>query len=172
MATHSNILAWKIPWTEMPGRLKSVGSQTVRHNWEPVTWYDKNTGSRLQIPPSKLALSLKLNCPFWKWSQDYLWLQLPPLSYPDLHSRIYSTQKISKGGDAQEWDLEHEHLLGTAMLKVGIKSSRRFCLLLYFDIKGRRKSKSPLCLLVFLTLASHCLVKSLAKSREFIKICW
>ena len=27
MATHSNILAWKIPWTEEPGRLKSMGSQ-------------------------------------------------------------------------------------------------------------------------------------------------
>ena len=27
MATHSNILAWKIPWTEEPGRLQSMGSQ-------------------------------------------------------------------------------------------------------------------------------------------------
>ena len=33
MATHSNILAWKIPWTEEPGRLQSMGSQRVRHNW-------------------------------------------------------------------------------------------------------------------------------------------
>ena len=33
MATHSSILAWKIPWTEEPGRLQSVGSQTVGHNW-------------------------------------------------------------------------------------------------------------------------------------------
>ena len=32
MATHSGILAWKIPWTEEPGRLKSMESQTVRHN--------------------------------------------------------------------------------------------------------------------------------------------
>ena len=32
MATHSNILVWKIPWTEEPGRLQSVGSQRVgRH---------------------------------------------------------------------------------------------------------------------------------------------
>ena len=28
MATHSSILAWKIPWTEEPGRLQSMGSQT------------------------------------------------------------------------------------------------------------------------------------------------
>ena len=32
MATHSGTLAWKIPWTEKPGRLQSLGSQRVRHN--------------------------------------------------------------------------------------------------------------------------------------------
>jgi len=32
MATHSSTLAWKIPWTEEPGRLQSMGLQTVRHN--------------------------------------------------------------------------------------------------------------------------------------------
>ena len=33
MATHSSILAWRIPWTEEPGGLQSVGSQKVGHNW-------------------------------------------------------------------------------------------------------------------------------------------
>ena len=33
MATHSSILAWRILWTEEPGRIQSMGSQTVRHNW-------------------------------------------------------------------------------------------------------------------------------------------
>jgi len=32
MATHSSILAWRIPWTEQPGRLQSMGSQRVRHD--------------------------------------------------------------------------------------------------------------------------------------------
>ena len=32
MATHSSILAWKMPWTEDPGRLQSMGSPRVRHN--------------------------------------------------------------------------------------------------------------------------------------------
>ena len=32
MATHSGILAWKIPWMEDPGRLESMGSQRVGHN--------------------------------------------------------------------------------------------------------------------------------------------
>ena len=33
MATHSSTLAWKIPWTEGPGRLQFMGSQRVAHNW-------------------------------------------------------------------------------------------------------------------------------------------
>ena len=32
IATHSSILAWKIPWTEEPGRLQSMGSQRVGHD--------------------------------------------------------------------------------------------------------------------------------------------
>ena len=32
MATHSSILAWKIPWTEEPGGLQSMGSQSIGHN--------------------------------------------------------------------------------------------------------------------------------------------
>ena len=32
MATHSSILSWRIPWTEEPGKLQSIGSQRVRHD--------------------------------------------------------------------------------------------------------------------------------------------
>ena len=32
MGAHSSILAWRIPWTEEPGRLQSMGSQRVRHD--------------------------------------------------------------------------------------------------------------------------------------------
>ena len=37
MATHSSILALKIPWTEEPGGLQSTGSQRVRHDWSNLT---------------------------------------------------------------------------------------------------------------------------------------
>ena len=40
MATYSSILAWKIPWTEKPGRLQSMRSQRVGHSWAT-----KHTGS-------------------------------------------------------------------------------------------------------------------------------
>ena len=41
MATHSSILAWRIPWTEEPGRLQSMMLQRVGHNWSDLacsTW--------------------------------------------------------------------------------------------------------------------------------------
>jgi len=41
MAIHSSILAWRIPWTEEPGRLQPIGSQRVRHDWSDwaLKWY-------------------------------------------------------------------------------------------------------------------------------------
>ena len=43
MATHSSILAWKIPWAEEPGGLQSIGSQIVGHDWatKPRTLTDE-----------------------------------------------------------------------------------------------------------------------------------
>ena len=38
MATHSRILAWRIPWTEKPGRLSCMGSQGVGHDWATNAW--------------------------------------------------------------------------------------------------------------------------------------
>ena len=39
MATHSNILAWEIPWIEDPGRLPSIELQRVRHDWATNTHF-------------------------------------------------------------------------------------------------------------------------------------
>ena len=39
MPTHSSILVWRIPWTEEPSRLQSVGSQRVGHNWATNTFF-------------------------------------------------------------------------------------------------------------------------------------
>ena len=36
MATHSSSLTWRIPWTEEPGRLQSMGLQRVGHNWSDL----------------------------------------------------------------------------------------------------------------------------------------
>ena len=45
MATHSSILAWRIPWTEEPEGLQTMGTQRVRHDWAT------NTFTRSQLLP-------------------------------------------------------------------------------------------------------------------------
>ena len=47
MATHSSFLAWRIPWTEEPGGLQSMGSQRVGHDW--VTNTNTNTNTKVLI---------------------------------------------------------------------------------------------------------------------------
>ena len=48
-APHSSTLAWKIPWTEEPGRLQSMGSQRVRHDWvTSLSHIGEGNGSPLQ----------------------------------------------------------------------------------------------------------------------------
>ena len=38
MATHTSILTWRIPWTEEPSELQSMGSQRIRHDWVTTTF--------------------------------------------------------------------------------------------------------------------------------------
>ena len=50
MATHSDILAWRIPWTEEPGGLQSVGSQELDTNEYYLSFFGiKGNGKNLSI---------------------------------------------------------------------------------------------------------------------------
>ena len=55
MTTHSNILAWKIPWTQEPGRLWSMGSQRVSDMTEATEHTAQFFSTASQPPPSSLA---------------------------------------------------------------------------------------------------------------------
>ena len=61
MATRSSILAWKIPWTEEPGWLKSMGSQRVRHDWICMHACLKNTDAKIlnKILPIQIRQHIK-----------------------------------------------------------------------------------------------------------------
>ena len=63
MATHSSTPAWRIPWTEEPGRLQSMGSQTVGDDWAT-------------------SLSLK-TCSQYAWTTNE-WVESTKLRIPDL----------------------------------------------------------------------------------------
>ena len=51
MATHSSILAWKTPWAEEPGRLQSMGSQRVGHNWATLTFTFFSLSKQISLRP-------------------------------------------------------------------------------------------------------------------------
>ena len=66
MATHSSTLAWKISWMEEPGRLQSMKSQRVGHDWatslccpHPCLQADPQGGSRGRVLAPSLPLSNK-----------------------------------------------------------------------------------------------------------------
>jgi len=63
MATHSSILAWKIPWTEEPGRLQAMRSQRVRQDW--VTSLCNLTSPFFFLRKQTFFLALK---PLFSWS--------------------------------------------------------------------------------------------------------
>ena len=70
MATHSSTLAWKIPWTEEPGGLQSMGSQRVRHDWttspSPFLIFHCVYVPLLSYPSICRWTSRLLSCPLYK----------------------------------------------------------------------------------------------------------
>ena len=66
IATHSSIFAWKIPWTEDPGGLQSVGSQRVRHNFAAKSPILLSTSDSL--PVFWIVLPLIFSGIFIHWS--------------------------------------------------------------------------------------------------------
>ena len=62
MATHSSILAWKMPWTEEPGWLLSMGSQRVGHNWATSLHFALQAFPKAPTQRSLSFSSSKNNC--------------------------------------------------------------------------------------------------------------
>ena len=59
MATHSSILAWRIPWWEKPCRLQSMGSQRVGHDWVTNTFTSLSFCYKHNYNPVQYMLSKK-----------------------------------------------------------------------------------------------------------------
>ena len=72
MATHSSILAWKIPWTEEPGGLQSMGSLRVRHDWMTslslftfMNWRRKWQPTPVFLPGESQGCGSLVGCRLW-----------------------------------------------------------------------------------------------------------
>ena len=84
MAPHSSTLAWKIPWLEEPGRLWSMGSQRVGHNWATSLSLSRHSLDRtLQWLPGAsrgLGPHIILHCHNYSlWPELSVWLELPTI---------------------------------------------------------------------------------------------
>ena len=82
MATHPSTLAWKIPWIEEPGRLQSIGSQSVEHDWTiskssvAEAWIGTNDLQNMMLPIdfcklvwNKVSCPITFKCVFLSLSQ-------------------------------------------------------------------------------------------------------
>ena len=72
MAPHSSTLAWKIPWTEEPGRLQSMGSLRVRHDWATsfslftfMHWRRKWQPTPVFLPGESQGRGSLVGCRLW-----------------------------------------------------------------------------------------------------------
>ena len=89
MATHSSIFAWRIPRTEEPDRLQSMGSQRVRHSWACTHAQGCQCVHDSVLPPLRGTLdsimhflnSLGYESSVWQAVFNYSKLQLAPLAY-------------------------------------------------------------------------------------------
>ena len=104
IATQSSVLACRIPWTEEPGRLQSIGSQRVGHDWSNLAYTrahtdnPQNSVSSLDLSPnSKLVYLVDISSSsldvFSRKIERYVWKT--ELLIPMNTSSISSSQSIS-----------------------------------------------------------------------------
>ena len=72
METHSSILSWRIPWTEEPGKLQSMGSRRTRHNWATslslftfMHWRKKWQPTPVFLPGESQGRGSPVGCHLW-----------------------------------------------------------------------------------------------------------
>ena len=129
MATHSSILAWRIPWTEEPGALQSMGLRRVRHDWaqhsKPIHALSLTftsdallnlTGSPVKMHPESDLTNATIQvpaivCSFW---------MIPLLPLFTLHSHRNQTDLLELKSDNVRCLLTVLHWF---LIPIGVKQS-------------------------------------------------
>ena len=118
IGTHSSILAWRIPWTEEPRRLQSMGSPRVRHNWATNTHTFEQVrkgGVVFQETTDKLHTLVKPQ--IWSFPPWAPWVTMDfSFTFPALIG-LYSRHKEPlEQGSCQT---QHSNETGTWLLETG-----------------------------------------------------
>ena len=89
MAPHSSTLAWSIPWTEEPGRLQSIGSQRVGHDWATspslfpfMHWRRKWQPTPVFLPGESQGRESLVGCRLWGHRVGHDWSDLAAAANP------------------------------------------------------------------------------------------
>ena len=122
MTTYSNILGWRIPWTEEPGGPQSMGSQRVSHDWSNLSHTHTHTHTRAYYCPAEPCSCLI----YHSWMNFYLFEQQIPLTLwslwasfqNDIFLHMYTILYVSVGNNAMcpanTWDFSDDRNLRTA----------------------------------------------------------
>ena len=88
VAPHSITLAWQIPWMEKPGRLQSMGSRRVRHDWATSLWLFTFMLWRRKWQPTPVFLSGEsrgcwslVGCRLWSCTVGHNWSDLAAAAF-------------------------------------------------------------------------------------------
>ena len=87
MATHSSILAWRVPWMEDPGRLQSMGSLRVRHDWAASLSLFTFMHWRRKWQPTPISLP-----------EDSAWTEEPGGLQSWGRKELDTTERLTQGG--------------------------------------------------------------------------
>ena len=95
MAVHSSILAWRIPWTEEPGGLQSMGSLLVRHNWVSNTFTFLSRMSPYLEGKGTSIFCFEKSKYIWKFFFSFLFSSLHPTYTFDIKIKCNSVSRNS-----------------------------------------------------------------------------
>ena len=110
MAPHSSTLAWKIPWTEEPGRLQSMGSLRVRHNWATslslftfMHWRRKWQPTPVFFPGESQGWGSLVGCRLWGRRVGHDWVTSLSLFTFPYWRRKWQPTPVFFPGESQGW---------------------------------------------------------------------
>ena len=129
MAPHSSTLAWKIPWAEEPGRLQSMGSLTVGHDWGTslslfifMHWRRKWQPTQVFLPEEFQGQGSLVGCRLWGSHRvRHDWSDLAAAAVLILNNRLCYYHFIAKENRFQNEDVTYQGH-STISGRVGIQS--------------------------------------------------
>ena len=112
MAPYSSTLTWKIPWTKEPGRLQSMGSLRVGHDWATspslftsMHWKSKWQPTPVFLPGESQGQGSLVGCRLWGRIE---WLKR--LSSSRQHIKKQRHYFVNKGPSSQGYDFSSSHV--------------------------------------------------------------